>query len=123
LKRPMLWCRADDVRALLFTCLVPTLRKQRAETLEFILDVYTDQSRRISDAATPDEVTRVLATSFTSVWRRSLVFHLAQAAVSFRCFQEIGELLRRRPCFSDSRTAGGTRRPPPPPISRTRASR
>jgi tRNA A-37 threonylcarbamoyl transferase component Bud32 len=83
--RPMAWRRADDVRALLVTCLVRTVPEKRVETLEFILDVYADE-----------DVTRVLATSFTSVWRRSLTFHLAQAGVSFQCFREIGRLLRER---------------------------
>jgi hypothetical protein len=83
--RPMTWRRADDVRALLVTCLVRTVPEKRAETLEFILDVYADE-----------DVTRVLATSFTSVWRRPLTFHLAQAGLSFQCFREIGRLLRER---------------------------
>ena len=83
--RPMTWRRADDVRALLVTCLVRTVPEKRAETLAFILDVYADA-----------DVTRVLATSFTSVWRRSLTFHLAQAGLSFYCFREIGQLLRGR---------------------------
>ena len=83
--RPMAWRRADDVRALLVTCLVRTVPEKRAETLEFILDVYADE-----------DVTRVLATSFTSVWRRSLTFHLAQARLSFQCFREIARLLYHR---------------------------
>ena len=83
--RPLAWRRADDVRALLVTCLVRTVPGKRAETLEFILDLYADQ-----------DVIRVLATSFTSVWRRSLTFHLAQAGLSFQWFQEIGRLLRER---------------------------
>jgi serine/threonine protein kinase len=81
--RSMIWRRADDVRALLATCLVRTVPDKRAETLAFILDLYADL-----------DVTRVLATSFTSVWRRSLAFHLAQAGLSFQCFREIGRLLR-----------------------------
>ena len=83
--RPMAWRRADDVRALLVTCLVRTVPEKRAETLQLILDVYADE-----------EVTRILATSFTSVFRRPLTFHLAQAALSFQCFREIGRLLRER---------------------------
>jgi tRNA A-37 threonylcarbamoyl transferase component Bud32 len=83
--RPIAWRRADDVRALLVTCLVRTVPEKRAETLAFILDVYADE-----------DITRVLATSFTSVWRRSLTFHLAQARLSFQCFREIGRLLRER---------------------------
>jgi hypothetical protein len=95
--RPMAWRRADDVRALLVTCLVRTVPEKRAETLAFILDVYADLSRRSCDAAKADgDVTRVLAASFTSVWRRSLTFHLAQAGLSFQCFREIGRLLRER---------------------------
>jgi tRNA A-37 threonylcarbamoyl transferase component Bud32 len=83
--RPLAWRRADDVRALLVTCLVRTVPEKRSRTLEFMLDVYADE-----------DVTRVLATSFTSVWRRSLTFHLAQAGLSFQCFREIARLLRER---------------------------
>jgi serine/threonine protein kinase len=81
--RSIAWRRADDVRALLVTCLVRTHRDKRAEILQLILDVYADE-----------EVTRLLARNFASSWRRPLTFHLAQAAVSFQDFQEIGRLLR-----------------------------
>ena len=83
--RPLPWRRADDVRALLVTCLVRTTAEKRRRTLELILDTYAD-----------DDITRVLATSFTSVWRRSLTFHLAQAGLSFQCFREIAWLLQAR---------------------------
>ena len=83
--RPMVWRRADDVRALLVTCLVRTVPEKRAGTLESILNAYAD-----------DNVARVLAASFTSVWRRSLTFHLAQAGLSFQCFREIARLLEAR---------------------------
>ena len=83
--RPMAWRRADDVRALLATCLVRTVPERRAATLQQILDVYADE-----------EVTRILAASFTSVVRRPLTFHLAQARLSYRCFSEIARLLRER---------------------------
>ena len=73
------------MRALLVTCLVRTAPGKLAETLELILDVYQDEG-----------VTRLLATSFTSVWRRPLTFHLAQAGLSFHCFREIARLLRER---------------------------
>jgi hypothetical protein len=89
--RSMLWRRADDVRALLATCLVRTGPEKRAETLALILDVYADE-----------EVTPLLAASFTSIWRRSLIFHLAQARLDFAWFQEVGRLLRER-------VAAGTR--------------
>jgi hypothetical protein len=90
--RPMVWRRADDLRALLATCLLRTVPEKQAETLDLILDVYAD-----------DEVACVLATSFTSVWRRSLTFHLAQAGVSLRCFREIGRLLQGRSPRTSSR--------------------
>ena len=80
---PITWRRADDVRALVVTCLVRTVPEKRAETLALILDVYADE-----------DVPPVLAASFTSVWRRSLTFHLAQARLSFECFREIGRMLR-----------------------------
>jgi hypothetical protein len=85
--RPMAWRRADDMRALLVTCLVRTVPERRAETLQLILDVYADEG-----------VTRVLTTSFTSVMRRPLTYHLAQAGLSFQCFWEIARLLRVRVC-------------------------
>jgi hypothetical protein len=95
--RPMAWRRADDVRALLVTCLVRTSPGKLAETLHFILSVYEDLSRRSCEAATADEgVTRVLTSSFTSVLRRPLTYYLAQAGLPFQCFREIARLLRER---------------------------
>lgn len=84
-RRPLAWRRADDVRALLVTCLLRTVPEKLAETLRLILDVYADE-----------EVTRVLTTSFTSILRRPLAFHLGQAGLSFRSFREIARLLRER---------------------------
>jgi hypothetical protein len=81
--RPLAWRRADDLRALLDTCLLRTLPEKRAETLALIVDGYADP-----------EVTRVLVASFTSVWRRSLTFHLLQAKLPFQSFCEIRRLLR-----------------------------
>ena len=83
--RPMDWRRADDVRALLVTCLVRTGPKQLAGTLQLVLDVYADEG-----------VTRLLASRFTSVFQRALIFHLAQAGLSMQCFREIARLLRSR---------------------------
>jgi hypothetical protein len=80
--RSMAWRRADDVRALLATCLVRTGPAERTETLQRIVDIYAD-----------DGVTRVLTTTFTSAWRRPLAFHLAQAPLSYQCFREIAPLL------------------------------
>jgi hypothetical protein len=83
--RPMTWRRADDVRALLSTCLIRTVPGKRAEIIQLVLDAYANE-----------DVARVLALSFTSVWRRSLAFHLAQAALSFQGFREVGRLLQER---------------------------
>jgi hypothetical protein len=84
-RRPMTWRRADDLRALLVTCLIRTVPEKRDGTLQLILDAYADE-----------DVTRVLAMSFTSVWRRPLSFHLAQAALPFKSFREIGRWLQQR---------------------------
>jgi hypothetical protein len=83
--RPIAWRRADDLRALLFTCLIRIVPEKRAGILQLVLDAYRDE-----------EVTRVLATSFTSVLRRPLTFHLAQAALSFEDFREIAQALHYR---------------------------
>jgi tRNA A-37 threonylcarbamoyl transferase component Bud32 len=83
--RPMAWRRADDVRALLVTCILRTAPARVAEILQFILDVYAD-----------DGVAGVLVEDFASVLRRPLAFHLAQAPLSFRCFLQIARLLRQR---------------------------
>src|SRR5688572_2674685 len=83
--RPMAWRRADDVRALLATCLLRSTPEKLAETLRRIVDVYADEG-----------VSRILTTSFTSVRRRPLTFHLGQAPLSFLYFREIGRLLSER---------------------------
>jgi hypothetical protein len=79
------WRRADDVRALLATCLRRTVPAERAGTLQLILDVYADEG-----------ITELLATTFSSVLRRPLTFHLAQAGLSITCFREIARLLHAR---------------------------
>ena len=79
------WRRADDVRALLATCLVRTSQAKFAETLQLILEGYGDE-----------QMTRLLAPSFTSVWRRPLPFHLGQAGLSFEAFRQVAGLLRAR---------------------------
>jgi hypothetical protein len=80
--RPLAWRRADDVRALLVTCLVRTAPRERAATLRVILDAYGD-----------DEVTGALAASFRSVLQRPLTFHLGQAALSLGDYREIARIL------------------------------
>ena len=83
--RPMDWRRADDLRALLATCLVRTEPRRLDETTRLILNAYTDES-----------VAPHLAASFASVLRPSLVFHLGQAALSWQHHREIARLLRER---------------------------
>jgi len=94
--RPIVWRRADDVRALIATCLLRTEPQYVARTLELILDDY-------ADAAVDSLVTK----SFTSVWRRSLTFHLGQAPLSFQRSREVARLLdeHRRASYTDSRAA------------------
>lgn len=83
--RPLAWRRADDVRALLATCLLRTRPDMFAGTLQLIVDVYADE-----------EVTRLLATSFNSVLQRPLAFHLGQAPLSFHNYRDIAALLAAR---------------------------
>ena len=83
--RPLIWRRADDVRALLLTCVLRTPPARRAETVEAILDAYADE-----------DVTYVLSKRFTALWRRSLTYDLLQAPLSFSSVQEIARLLRAR---------------------------
>jgi hypothetical protein len=84
-RRPLVWRRADDVRALLATCVVRTARGMCGEALDVILNAYGDE-----------EVTCALATRFSSVWQRSLTYDLVQAPLSYECFCDIGRLLRER---------------------------
>lgn len=84
-RRPMTWRRADDLRALLATCLARTAPGDLAASLHDVLDVYGDE-----------EATSLVAESFTSAFRRPLPFHLGQAAMSFEHFREIDRLLRER---------------------------
>ena len=95
--RPVAWRRADDVRALLATCLVRTVPEQFAETLALILDVYAEEG-----------VTRLVAPSFTSVLRRPLTFHLGQAPLSLQGFRQIAGLLKERLATPERRTGRDT---------------
>jgi hypothetical protein len=85
-QRTNAWRRADDVRALVATCLLRTAPETYARDLHLIVNKYADQ-----------EVTRLLATNFASALRRPLIFHLGQAGLSFRSFRRIGSLLRASP--------------------------
>jgi hypothetical protein len=90
-RRAERWRRADDVRALLATCLLRTSRARLADTLGLLLDAYADQA-----------VEALLADRFSRVTQRPLAFHLGQAPLSFRRYREIGRLLRARRDASSS---------------------
>lgn len=83
--RPEMWRRADDLRALLVTCLLRTEPGKVGETFRLILDAYAD-----------DRVTLHLAASFASVFRRALAFHLAQAGLTVERYMQISRLLKER---------------------------
>ena len=77
--------RADDLRALLATCLLRTAPPSLTETVDVIVDTYDDRA-----------VTRLLAQEFVALAWRPLPFHLGQAPLSSRQFNEIGGVLRER---------------------------
>ena len=81
--RPMVWRHADDLRALLTTCLIRATPEARAALAVHVLDTYHD-----------NEVTRLVAAIFSSVMRRSLAFHLAQAPLTFDSFREIAQVMQ-----------------------------
>ena len=83
--RPMAWRRADDLRALLATCLLRTTPEQLAGTLHLVVDLYAN-----------GETTRLLAAHFTTTLRRPLAFHLGQAPLSLQCYRSIDRLLKAR---------------------------
>ena len=81
-RRSIDWRRADDLRALLATCLLRTERAALAETIARVLDAYGD-----------DRLTPLVAASFVTPLRRALIFHLGQAPLDYRTFREIGRVL------------------------------
>jgi serine/threonine protein kinase len=84
-RRPLAWRRADDLRALLATCLLRTAPEHFPATIRLIMDTYAD-----------DAVSRDVTASVASVWRRPLTFHLAQAGLCLASFREIARLLGER---------------------------
>jgi hypothetical protein len=76
--RPVAWCRADDLRALLTTSVLRSDPDECAEVIGWILESYGDE-----------DVRRLLAATFASVWGRSLAFHLGQAGLTFRSWRAI----------------------------------
>jgi hypothetical protein len=85
-RRSLTWRRADDVRALLATCLLRTSRANLAATLQLIVDVYAPDA----------DVAHFLAKNFCSGSRRALAFHLGQAALSRHEYRLIASLLSER---------------------------
>jgi hypothetical protein len=83
--RDEIWRRADDVRALLATCLLRTPHAEFAATVDHILDSYGDTA-----------ILPHIAASFSSTTQRALIFHLGQAPLSYKSFHEIGRLLNHR---------------------------
>jgi hypothetical protein len=81
--RPADWCRGDDLRALIATCLLRTNASDRAPVLRDILNTYPCRG--------PVEYVRA---AFATAWQRSLPLHLGQAPLSFHIFRHIGSLLR-----------------------------
>jgi hypothetical protein len=84
-KRSSAWQRADDLRALMFSCAARMVRGRRPMIVRLILDTYGDGA-----------VERELAASVTSACRRVLAFHLSQAVVSFETDRELARLLDER---------------------------
>ena len=80
--RPIAWRRADDLRALIDSCVRRTATGTETDTIELVLRVYADEA-----------VTSVLRSSFTSVWQRALIFHLAQAPLSFQRYQAVRRIV------------------------------
>jgi len=83
--RPVEWRRADDLRALLMTCVARTPPEKCREIVRCVLDAYADGA-----------VARTLAAGFESATQRALPFHLAQATLSFHAFEQLRRLLRDR---------------------------
>jgi hypothetical protein len=80
-RRSTIWRRADDVRALIVTCVMRATPENRADTLQGILAAYPDE-----------DVVGLLAAYFSSVFRRPLIFHLGQAGLSLDDYRELARL-------------------------------
>lgn len=88
-RRGEAWCRADDVRALLASCVHRAGPAPPGDMLDRLLDAYADRT-----------VEALLAARFSSIVQRPLAFHLGQAPLSLRRFREVGRLLRARAATS-----------------------
>ena len=81
--RSLAWRRADDLRALLATCVLRTAPGALEETVSVVAHACGD-----------DEVIGLLAARFDSAWQRPLAFHLGQAGLSLAQYRTIARLLR-----------------------------
>jgi hypothetical protein len=79
------WRRADDLRALIATCVLRSQRSDFASIIDCILTSYANNS-----------VLPHVTASFSSTTQRALAFHLGQAPLSYDTFQEVGRLLHQR---------------------------
>jgi hypothetical protein len=80
--RSMVWCRADDVRALIASTLLRTPSEHFARTLQLVSNAYANK-----------DVMREGQANFAEAFPRPLTFHLGQAALSFQSFRQIARLL------------------------------
>ena len=76
------WRRADDVRALLASCLLRTRTEDVARTLRLVLHAHRN-----------DEITCPLIEGFAQVLRRSLAVQLGQAGLPYHTFRKLAPLL------------------------------
>ena len=81
--RSVMWRRADDVRALIATCVIRTGPEDLDATVRIIVEAYADR-----------DVIELVRESFSSPSRRSLPFHLGQASLSRQQFRQIERALR-----------------------------
>lgn len=80
------WRRADDLRALVATCVIRTPATERVRLASRMLAAYGDAG-----------VAKAALEPLTEVWRRSLAFHLAQAPMSAQEFDDLSVSLLRPP--------------------------
>jgi len=77
-RRSIEWRRADDLRALLATCLLRSTPGTFSGTLQLVLGGYAGIG-----------VKRIVREHCASVWHRALTFHLGQAPLSFGAYRAL----------------------------------
>ena len=78
------WRRADDLRALLSSCLWHTSLDGRTEIMRHVLRTYGSS-----------EVTRIVTKQLRPVTGRARAFHLGQAPMSYREFRELSQSVQK----------------------------